>query len=79
LAAGTENPASAMPSGSNTRLLSTSSSGAPATRSTKMPATVAPVLYRHASPGSDDRPGRNSSAEHQMVLVMLMMSKMWMV
>ena len=40
-----------MPSGSNTRFLSTSASGAPAARSTRMPATVAPVLYRQRSPG----------------------------
>jgi hypothetical protein len=51
LAAGTENAVYVMPSGSNIRLLSTSSSGAPATRSMRMPATVAPVLYRHRSPG----------------------------
>ncbi len=40
-----------MPSGSNTRSLSTSASGAPVTRSMRMPATVAPVVYRQRSPG----------------------------
>ena len=50
-AAGTWNPVSVMPSGSKTRLPSTSASGAPVTRSMSTPATVAPVLYRQRSPG----------------------------
>ena len=53
-----------MPSGSNTRLLSTSASGAPATRSMRMPATVAPVLYRNRSPGWSSRGSEPSAAIH---------------
>src|ERR1700722_14248181 len=51
LAAGTWNAVSVMPSGSKTRLPSTSASDAPVTRSMRIPATVAPVLYRQTSPG----------------------------
>ncbi len=46
-----QNAVSFMPSGSNTRVLSTSANGCPAARAARTPSTEAPVLYIQRSPG----------------------------